>query len=54
MADDFDVEAMLEAPYRKVGAEVKEIKLMFYTWPVPYTVIATMTKFTWMLCGVFK
>lgn len=31
MADDFDVEAMLEAPYRKVGAEVKEIKLMFYT-----------------------
>lgn len=34
MADDFDVEAMLEAPYRKVGwkLQIRPVIVMFYSF----------------------
>lgn len=49
MADDFDVEAMLEAPYRKVGCRITETRpvftVMIYSLS-PFYIFATVTKFS--------
>lgn len=49
MADDFDVEAMLEAPYRKVGLALLHSgpvsPFIFFCFLSP-CVIATVTKFS--------
>lgn len=48
MADDFDVEAMLEAPYRKVGLKVGEVRpvLLLGLFIFRPFIFATVTKLT--------
>lgn len=46
MADDFDVEAMLEAPYRKVGLKEVRPVLLFGLFIFRPFIFATVTKLT--------
>lgn len=43
MADDFDVEAMLEAPYRKVGFRTNPLKACVTVYILFPSVVATVT-----------